>query len=94
MAHFRKKPLIIEAIRYTGSKVSFDTIWEWTGGFAGPNQGYSGTEDDPQEFDIKTLEGLVQVSVGDWVIKGVKGEFYPCRPDIFEATYEPVDDDR
>lgn len=93
MGKFRKKPVVIEALRYTGSKVSFDAIWEWMGGFNGPNQGHSGPEDDPQEFDIKTLEGRMQVSVGDWVIKGVKGEFYPCKPDIFEATYEAVADD-
>lgn len=48
-----------------------------------------------QEFtsdtcQIKTLEGVMTADKGDWIIKGVKGEFYPCKPDIFEATYEPV----
>lgn len=40
---------------------------------------------------IDTLEGRMKASLNDWIIKGIKGEFYPCRPDIFEATYEPVD---
>ena len=41
-------------------------------------------------MDIHTPEGVMSVSNGDWIIKGVKGEFYPCKPDIFEMTYEPV----
>ncbi len=43
------------------------------------------------ELKIATLEGEMNVSVGDWVIKGIKGEFYPCKPDIFEKTYERVE---
>lgn len=43
---------------------------------------------DDKGYDIKTLEGVMHASPGDWIIKGVKGEFYPCKPDIFEATYE------
>ena len=42
-------------------------------------------------LDINTLEGVMKAMPGDWIIKGVKGEFYPCKPDVFEATYEPVD---
>jgi hypothetical protein len=41
---------------------------------------------------IETLEGVMRAEVGDWIIRGVKGEFYPCKPDIFAATYEPVDE--
>lgn len=41
------------------------------------------------EIDLSTLEGTMRANLGDWIIKGVKGEFYPCKPDIFEATYEP-----
>ena len=44
-----------------------------------------------EAFDIQTLEGLMRAEVGDWVITGVKGERYPCKPDIFAMTYEPVD---
>jgi hypothetical protein len=44
------------------------------------------------ELTIKTLEGELHVSIGDWIIRGVNGELYPCKPDIFEKTYEPVED--
>ena len=47
----------------------------------------------PPILEIETLEGAMICSLGDYVIKGVKGELYPCKPDIFEATYEPVEDD-
>lgn len=91
---FRKKPVVIEAIRYTGSKVSFDQIWDWMKGdeLDSPMGGHIGPENDPQEFIIRTLEGRVTASPGDWIIKGIKGEFYPCKPDIFEATYEAVEE--
>lgn len=46
----------------------------------------------PMFYHIKTLEGHLDITVGDWIIKGVKGEFYPCKPDIFEMTYEAVND--
>ena len=93
MAKFRTKPVVIEAMRYTGSKVSFDSIWDWMGGDGGPNRGFSGpSDDDPQEFGIKTPEGNVTASPGDWIIKGVKGEFSRCKPDIFATTYEPVEE--
>jgi hypothetical protein len=45
-------------------------------------------------MDIYTLEGVMRASKGDWIIRGIKGEFYPCKPDIFTATYERVEDDR
>lgn len=45
-----------------------------------------------KEVDIPTLEGIMHASVGDWIITGINGEQYPCKPDIFEKTYEPVDD--
>jgi hypothetical protein len=90
---FRKKPVVIEAVQFDGSKKSFDEIWDWMGGDVGPNCGYTGpSEDDPQGFKILTLEGRVNATLGDWIIKGIKGEFYPCKPDIFAATYEPVDE--
>lgn len=79
---YRKKPIEIEAIQYTGKNmreiVTFTNCTE--------------IEDDflTSELIIKTLEGNMHASVGDWIIKGVKGEFYPCKPDIFEMTYEEV----
>ena len=92
---FRKKPVIIEAIRYTGSRVSFEAICAWMDGDRtdSPMLGYEGpNDDDPQEFGIKTLEGKMKTRPGDYVIKGIAGEFYPCKPDIFEASYEAVED--
>ena len=78
---FRKKPVTIEAIQWTGDNTS--EIGEF---LAGVHWATSG--DNPV---IPTLEGDMVVSLNDWIIKGVKGEFYPCKPDIFEATYEAAD---
>lgn len=78
---FCKKPVVIEAIRYTGENIT--DIWDEFG--AGSI--YGPVEHDPCAY-ILTLEGRMTVQVGDWIIKGVQGEFYPCKPDIFEATYE------
>ena len=80
---FRKKPVVIEAVQYDGTEESADAICKW----AAPAQ-YIGFV--RKYLCIKTLEGDLTVSEGDYVIKGIKGEFYPCKPDIFEATYEEV----
>ncbi len=81
---FRKKPVVIEAIKFDGS---YGQALDFTGGFPAmvsyPN-GNGG-----ESIAINTLEGQLTVHAGDWLIKGVKGEFYPCRADIFEMTYEP-----
>jgi hypothetical protein len=79
---FRKKPVEIEAMRFDGSKKSAERILDWIGRA-------SGVKLDDGRIVIPTLEGPITAAVGDWVIKGVKGEFYPCKPDIFQATYEP-----
>lgn len=79
---FRKKPVVIEATCHHG-KESVGYLYEWT-------EGYCFVDDD-NELAIRTLEGTMKVSVGDWVIRGVQGEYYPCKPDIFAATYEPVE---
>lgn len=63
-ARFRKRPVVISAVRHDG----------------------------PEPLSIETLEGTMLAQPGDWIITGVKGERYPCKPDIFAATYEPVDD--
>lgn len=80
---YRKKPVEIEAIQWEGTADSWGKIMDmgcpWEAGEMGL-----------QRFYIPTLEGKMAVSNGDWVIKGVKGEFYPCKPDIFELTYEKV----
>lgn len=83
VARFRKKPVEIEAVRFTGDNIQ--EIWDWVGAGAV----YGPVEDDPSAY-IDTLEGRHEARPGDWIIKGVQGEPYPCKPDIFEATYEPV----
>jgi hypothetical protein len=79
MAKFRKKPVVIEAVQWNGDNLS-DILR-----FYKPDNILVG-----DEIHINTLEGVMVASKGDWIIQGVKGEFYPCKPDIFEQTYEPV----
>lgn len=79
MPKFRKKPVEIEAIRFIGS--NYEEIRE----FIGQN-----TLSSDLSIVIPTLEGDMVAQKGDYIIKGVQGEFYPCKPDIFNATYEVV----
>ncbi len=90
MAKFRKKPIVIEAFQLTQEyidKVHID---------AGVNSNQLGVEPIPNVWvyekiaDIRTLEGIMTAVIGDWIITGIKGEVYPCKPDIFAATYEKV----
>lgn len=81
MAQYRKKPVVIDAIRFNGTNENE------VADFVGENLHIT-----PDGFIfIHTLEGSMAVSYGDYVIKGVRGEFYPCKPDIFEQTYESVE---
>lgn len=84
---YRKKPVVIEAIKFEGK------LSEWPIEFEQAVKSRLEKEKDGMKmiFFIETLEGPYQVKVGDWIIKGVKGEFYPCKPDIFEMTYEKVE---
>jgi hypothetical protein len=85
MPMFRKKPVVIEA-RQLGIDYDEDcAIVAWCGGRA-VGEGY-----EPYILSIGTLEGPMLAQHGDWIIKGVQGEFYPCKPDIFAETYEAVD---
>lgn len=90
---FRKKPVVIEARQFKTNNEpgpgapNMDELVLWM------NQGrervaawHNGTD-----IFIETFDGGVRLSVGDWIIKDVKGEFYPCKPDVFELTYEPVE---
>jgi hypothetical protein len=80
MAFYRKKPVVIEAIQFKGNDkecIDFCPV------------AVDPVEQHPSLL-IPTLEGDMRVSFGDWIIKGVNGEFYPCKPGIFEKTYEPV----
>ncbi len=79
---YRKKPVVIEAIQWTGDNLH--EIAEWAQPFV------SGNAKDPGRIHIQTKEGLMWADVGAWVIKGVQGEFYACKEDIFAATYEGV----
>lgn len=82
MAKYRKKPLVIEAIQWTGDN------WEEVKAFCLTAYILEGSH------CVSTLEGPLTLSVNDWIIMGIKHEFYPCKPDIFAATYEPVPDYR
>ncbi len=83
MMKFRKKPVVIEAEQwYKGEDIDGVCTKLDTGILH-----YLGGVDEPH---IHTLEGVHQVSEGDWIIKGVQGELYACKPDIFEMTYEPA----
>lgn len=88
MGKFRKKPVEIEAVQFDGTQYNRDRLEKWMEGSC-VNWFFDGSQ--YSSFNITTLEGVMEASVGDWIIKGVKGEFYPCKPDIFDATYEIVD---
>lgn len=91
MSKFRKKPVVIEAVQLIDEQSVAEAVtWMAQGGVTaelavsqgGPNC----------TLFIPTLEGTMFADWGDWIIRGVQGEFYPCKPEIFAATYEPVAD--
>jgi len=79
---FKKKPIIIEAIQYTGTEDSYKRICIFVG------EKLNVARD--KVIWIPTLESPHEASPNDWIIKGIKGEFYPCKPDIFEQTYDEM----
>ena len=90
MTTYRKKPVVIEAYQFNNRVTNTPPTWmrdavtldQITIIFTGsPN---------PSHMDIETLEGTMRANIGDWIIKGLKGELYPCRDDIFQLTYDPV----
>ena len=85
---YRKKPVVIDAIQWDGTKSGKNRITDAFPSIRTSSQSGSLFKDELYEWTIATLEGSHIVSKGDFVIKGVKGEFYPCKPDIFELTYE------
>jgi hypothetical protein len=98
MQRYRKKPVVIEAMRFhayteamviPGRPITEFHQWLIDGGAS-----FELRQEDPGPayLVIKTLEGPMRADVGWWIIKGVQGEFYPCKPDIFAATYEAVSD--
>lgn len=82
---YRKKPVVIEAIKFVGGHVSMLECATFVGPAAVQNL-------HDATLQIRTLEGVMNVSPGDYIIRGIKGEYYPCKPDIFSATYEPVEE--
>ena len=98
MARYRKKPVVIEARQWDGTAEGATSIIDWILGSGGtasyacadPDRCVEFDGDAPHSIRIATLEGPITASLNDYVIKGVQGEFYPCRDDIFAATYEAV----
>lgn len=90
MPLFRKKPVVIEARQLVGGPIDVYDLKEWCGGVL-----FTETAEDRQSLVpnivIHTLEGDMIAAPGDWIIKGMNGEFYPCKPDIFAKTYEPAE---
>jgi len=86
MAKYRKKPVVIEAVQFPIDAIVTEEFLDFV----------SATEDEVivgesyNWWEIETLEGTMRANPGDWIIKGIKGELYPCKPDIFEQTYEKV----
>jgi hypothetical protein len=92
---YRKKPVVIEAFQMTEERRRDNSEWPhwlhaaWNEESGLPGSFYSDTE-FPENLFIGTLEGTHSVEYGDWIIRGVQGELYPCKPDIFAATYDKV----
>jgi hypothetical protein len=83
MPYFRKKPVVIEAVQWDATEPTGNRLREWSDHRVRHHGG--------AVCFIETLEGTMEARPGDWIIRGVKGEFYPCKPDIFAATYEPAE---
>lgn len=97
MPQFRKKPVVIDAVQFTEELAKSMLIDREAGPFeltAGGHYHPARREIHSAYISIKTLEGVMQADIGDWIIKGIKGECYPCKPDIFAATYEAINGTR
>lgn len=93
MAFFKKRPVIIEAVLWKGDNlfeiISFtNDVPVLKGNTAQEKWDEYCSLVDKEGLKIYTLEGKMNADIGDWIIKGIKGEFYPCKPDIFQLTYE------
>ncbi len=85
---YRKKPVVIEAVMVKMAGLPMERP-QWLVDAIGNGAIYWQGGPEPY-YTIETLEGVMRANVGDWIIRGVKGELYPCKPDIFAATYEAV----
>lgn len=90
---YRKKPVVIEAVQWLGDNLR--EVIDFTGWHESASKRWSWEEYEQivtkEGLKIFTLEGAMMANVGDFIIQGVQGEFYPCKPDIFEATYEEAE---
>jgi hypothetical protein len=84
---YRKRPVVIEAMHWDGNVRAHHPVSEWINDNGGVARW---TAETPQRLSIETLEGAMTATAGDYIIRGVNGEFYPCKPDIFEQTYEAM----
>lgn len=98
MHKYRKKPVIVEAFQMTQARRNDNAEWpNWLNRAWQMEDDETGAllidqrDSERQRLMIFTLEGLLYIDWGDWIIQGVKGELYPCKPDIFDATYEAVE---
>ena len=87
MSKFRKKPVVVEAVQWDGKMTTIEPM------LARSTVTEVGQDFTDPDLIIPTLEGKMRAKVGDWIILGVAGEMYPCKPDIFAATYESVEGD-
>ncbi len=81
MGIYRKKPVVIEAFEFTGDNSARIIAWA-----------YPRIAEEDGQLRIRTLEGVMYADPGDWIIRGVEGEYYPCKDSIFEKTYERADE--
>ena len=88
--NYRKKPIVIQAIRFDNYSSFEDMIRNWGAEFVAVARHIPDIA--LPKIAIETLEGVMNASLGDYVIRGIKGEFYPCKPDVFEQTYEVADE--
>ncbi len=90
MPMFCKKMVVVEALQFETNNEPGDVNMNRVVGWMNQGQSECRAWHNGTNIFVKTLEGEMRADVGDWIIKGVKGEFYPCKPDIFAETYDPV----
>ena len=98
MGRYRKKPVEVDAVQWDGTAEGATPIIDWILGSghtatyrcSNPDRCATTDGDTPHDIQIHTLEGDMAASLNDWIIRGVQGEFYPCKPDIFAKTYDAI----
>ena len=90
---YQKRPLTVEAMQFDGSKESANRILDWAGPESGMELIFTSLRaHHPNVLLVHTLEGVVRALKTSWIIRGISGEFYPCKNDIFQAAYERVEE--